>query len=84
MFSKRKYSKTNTKVQYGDIITYKIIVENDGNDSKEVEITDNIPENTIFYSVQNGGEEVKDSTGKTVGVKWVKTVKAKEGKIMEK
>ena len=80
VFKKESTPKTNTKVKYGDIITYKIIVENDGNDSKEVEITDNIPENTIFYSVQNGGEEVKDAIGKTIGVKWVKTVKAKEGK----
>ena len=67
--------KTGSTVKYGDIITYTIKVKNDGTETKTVDITDNIPLNTEFDSVQDEGITITNN-GKVTGVKWTKTIPA--------
>ena len=67
--------KTGSTVKYGEIITYTIKVKNDGTETKTVDITDNIPLNTEFYSVQDEGTTITNN-GKVTGVKWTKTIPA--------
>ena len=67
--------KTGSTVKYGEIITYTIKVKNDGTETKTVDITDNIPLNTEFDSVQDQGTTITNN-GKVTGVKWTKTIPA--------
>ena len=67
--------KTGSTVKYGEIITYTIKVKNDGTETKTVDITDNIPLNTEFDSVQDEGTTITNN-GKVTGVKWTKTIPA--------
>ena len=67
--------KTGSTVKYGEIITYIIKVKNDGTETKTVDITDNIPLNTEFDSVQDQGTTITNN-GKVTGVKWTKTIPA--------
>ena len=67
--------KTGSTVKYGDIITYTIKVKNDGTETKTVDITDSIPLNTEFDSVQDEGTTITNN-GKVTGVKWTKTIPA--------
>ena len=67
--------KTGSTVKYREIITYTIKVKNDGTETKTVDITDNIPLNTEFDSVQDQGTTITNN-GKVTGVKWTKTIPA--------
>ena len=67
--------KTGSTVKYGEIITYTIKIKNDGTETKTVDITDNIPLNTEFDSVQDQGTTITNN-GKVTGVKWTKTIPA--------
>lgn len=73
MAEKTSNPKTGSTVRYGDIITYTIEIKNDGTAEKTIDITDKIPENTEFYSVEDDGTEIKENE-KVTGVKWTKTI----------
>ena len=67
-------------VYAGQKITYTITVKNTGNkDVEKIEVTDKIPENTTFSSIENDGKVIKEENGeKILGVKWTVDVKAGE------
>lgn len=67
-------------VYAGQKITYTITVKNTGNkDVEKIEVTDKIPENTTFSSIENDGKVIKKENGeKILGVKWIVDVKAGE------
>ena len=66
-------------VYAGQKITYTIIVKNSGNkDVEKIEVTDKIPSNTTFESVENDGTVIKSENEEILGVKWLVNVKAGE------
>ncbi len=66
-------------VYAGQKITYTIIVKNSGNkDVEKIEVTDKIPSNTTFESVENDGTVIKSENEEILGVKWLVDVKTGE------
>ena len=66
-------------VYAGQKITYTITVKNSGNkDVEKIEVTDKIPSNTTFESVENDGTVIKSENEEILGVKWLVNVKAGE------
>ena len=66
-------------VYAGQKITYTITVKNSGKkDVEKIEVTDKIPSNTTFESVENDGTVIKSENEEILGVKWLVNVKAGE------
>ncbi len=75
-------------VYAGNELTYQITVKNNGTEAVEnIEITDKIPQNTTFVSV-NDGDQVKepetivDENNNVVGIKWIVTVEPEKTAIV--
>ena len=71
-------------VYAGEDITYVIAITNNGTKAVEnIEVTDKIPQNTTFVSI-DAGDEVKepetvlDENNNVVGIKWIVTVEPQE------
>jgi uncharacterized repeat protein (TIGR01451 family)/fimbrial isopeptide formation D2 family protein len=83
-----KVAKTATGenlVTKGEEITYEISVKNNSEkELKGIEIKDNIPTMTEYKSgsVDNNGEEVKETTGNVIGLKWNIDLKVGEEKVV--
>ena len=66
-------------VYAGQKITYTITVKNSGKkDVEKIEVTDKIPSNTTFESVENDGTVIKSENEEILGVKWLVDVKTGE------
>ena len=75
-------------VYAGNELTYQITVKNNGTEAVEnIEITDKIPQNTTFVSI-NDGDQVKepetivDENNNVVGIKWIVTVEPEKTAIV--
>ena len=84
----KKVAKTATGenlVTKGEEITYEISVKNNSEkELKGIEIKDKIPAMTEYKSgsIDNNGEEIKEATGKVIGLKWNIDLKAGEEKVV--
>ena len=84
----KKVAKTATGenlVTKGEKITYEISVKNNSEkELKGIEIKDKIPAMTEYKSgsIDNNGEEIKEATGKVIGLKWNIDLKAGEEKVV--
>ena len=68
-------------VYAGEEIVYEIAITNNGTRTEEnVEVIDQIPQNTTFVSVkdENTAEEILDENNNVIGIKWQVTVEPEE------
>ena len=77
--NKTAISKTGTNlVRTGEEITYNLQVKNNGKeDYKNIEIADNIPENTTYVETQDNSLKIKEND-KVIGLKWYIDIKSGE------
>ena len=77
--NKTAISKTGTNlVRTGEEITYNLQVKNNGKeDYKNIEIADNIPENTTYVETQDNSLKIKEND-KVIGLKWYIDIKSEE------
>ena len=72
---------SNNLVYAGEEIVYEIAITNNGTRTEEnIEVIDQIPENTTFVSVndENTAEEILDENNNVIGIKWQVTVEPEE------